>query len=61
MRIDRFLSNMGVCTRTEAARAARAGNITVNGKAVRDVSAHIDPEKDEVVFAGRRVGYEKYT
>ena len=61
MRIDRFLSNMGVCTRTEAARAARAGNIAVNGKAVRDVSAHIDPEKDEVVFSGRRVGYEKYT
>lgn len=61
MRLDRFLSNMGVCTRTDAKRQARAGNITVNGAVVRDTSMHINPNADAVVYAGERVIYEEYT
>ena len=61
MRLDKFLSDMGVCSRTEAKRAAKAGNITVGGTVVRDTAAHIDPEKDEVVFSGERVAYAEFT
>ena len=61
MRIDKFLSNMGIASRTESARAARGGQILVNGAAVKRADAHIDPERDEIVFCGRRIEYRKYT
>ncbi len=60
MRIDKLLSELGIASRKESARAARSGGICVNGEAVRDVSAHIDPKSDTVTYLGRRVEYEKY-
>ena len=48
MRIDKLLSEMGVATRREAAKVARTGGVTVNGVAVKDLSVHIDPEKDRI-------------
>ena len=35
MRVDKFLSEMGKATRTESAKLARAGKITVNGEAIK--------------------------
>lgn len=61
MRIDKFLSNMGVATRSEASRAARAGMILVNGAPVKKADARIDPDADTVVYCGRRVEYRRYT
>lgn len=60
MRIDRFLSDMGIATRKESALAAKRGLITVSGEVVRDVSRHIDPESAEVVYMGRKIGYSKF-
>lgn len=61
MRIDKFLSNMGVASRTESSKAARAGLILVNGTAVKKADVHIDPEKDVIVYCGRKIEYRKYT
>ena len=61
MRIDKFLSNMGVATRTESSRAARAGLILVNGKPVKKADVHVDPEKDMITYCGRKIEYRKYT
>lgn len=61
MRIDKFLSNMGIATRTESSKAARAGLILVNGAAVKKADAHIDPNKDEIIYCGRKIEYRKYT
>ena len=61
MRIDKFLSNMGIATRTESSKAARQGGILVNGAAVKKADIHIDPEKDVVTYLGRRIEYRKYT
>lgn len=61
MRIDRFLSDAGVASRREAQRAARAGQVIVDGVAVKDLSAHINPESAEVYFSGSRVIYRRYT
>ncbi len=55
MRIDRLLSEAGLASRSEAARAARKGNVTVNGEVVRDLSRHVDPERDAVLFCGEPV------
>ena len=60
MRIDRFLSDMGICSRRESAAAARRGGVLVNGTPVRDASKHIDPERDSVSYLGRTVSYSKY-
>ena len=61
MRIDKFLSNMGIATRTESSKAARQGGILVNGAAVKKADIHIDPEKDVVTYCGRVIEYRKYT
>lgn len=61
MRIDKFLSNMGIATRTESSKAARQGMILVNGVAVKKADIHINPEKDIIVYCGRTIEYRKYT
>ena len=61
MRIDKLLSELGLCTRREAAKIAKSGGILVDGKPVKDVSGHIDPEKNKVSLLGREVVYQKYT
>ena len=61
MRIDKFLSNMGVASRTESSKVARQGGILVNGTPVKKADVHIDPEKDVITYCGRKIEYRKYT
>ena len=60
MRIDKFLVEMGVSTRSEAARAAKRGEISVDGVTIKKPDLHIDPEKCEVIFRGVKIEYAKY-
>lgn len=60
MRLDKLLSVTATATRKEAAKAARAGAITVNGVAVRKADMQIDPERDAVVYCGTPVVYKQY-
>ena len=57
-RIDRLLTNMGLCSRKEAAAAAKSGAVTVDGEICRDASRKIDPEKCRLTFRGEPVSYE---
>ena len=61
MRIDKFLSDMGVATRKEIKAAAKRGAITVDGAVVTDVARHIDPECVTVTYLDRPIEYRKYT
>lgn len=61
MRLDKFLSDAGVCTRSEAKKNAKYGNIIVNGEIQRDTSVHIDPDSDKIIYCGEEIVYEKYT
>lgn len=61
MRIDKLLSELGLCTRREAAKIAKSGGILVDGIPIKDVSKHIDPEKQSVTLQGRSVVYQKFT
>ncbi len=61
MRIDKFLSNMGIASRTESSKAARGGLVLVNGIPVKKADVHIDPEKDKISYCGRLIEYRKYT
>lgn len=61
MRIDKLLSELGVCTRREAAKVAKSGGISVNGIPVKDVSTHVDPKSREICFLGRPIEYKRFT
>ncbi len=61
MRLDKFLSETGCASRSEASKAAKSGRISVNGTPVRDTSIHINPESDEICFDGVKVEYRKFT
>lgn len=60
MRLDKFLSVTKTASRTEAAKAARSGRITVNGAVVRDCSSRIDEKNDVVCFDGAVVMYREF-
>ena len=60
MRIDKFLSLCGCCSRSEAKRAVRCKNVLVNGQAVRSADEKIDPNKDEITYCGKVVVYREY-
>lgn len=60
MRIDKFLSTQGVASRKEAARVARSGGVTVDGVVVRDLSSHVDPEKQRICYMGQQIGYSEF-
>lgn len=60
MRLDKFLSVTKTASRTEAAKAARNGRITVNGNVVRDCACHIDEKSDVICFDGAVVIYREF-
>ncbi len=61
MRLDKFIVESGLASRTEVTKAARNGAITVNGNVVRRASGHIDPTADEIVYCGKAVIYREFT
>ena len=50
MRLDKYLSEMGLDTRSELKKAIRYGKAVVDGRVIRDPSFSIDPKKQPVVF-----------
>lgn len=61
MRLDKFLTETGTCTRSEAGKAVRKGLVSVNSIVPKSASEQIDPEKDTVCFGGQPIIYRKYT
>ncbi len=60
MRLDKFLSMMGCCSRADAKRIVRRGGVSVNGAAAKGADMPIDPEVDRIVFEGKHIAYRKY-
>ncbi len=60
MRVDKFLSDAGIGTRTEIKKLIKAGAVSVTGRDKIRPEDHIDPETDEVLFCGKPVSYQKY-
>ncbi|MEZ4604533.1 MAG: S4 domain-containing protein [Desulfobacterales bacterium] len=55
MRVQKFLSMAGVCSRRKGEELISAGRVSVNGKTVDQPGMQIDPEKDRVSVDGRPV------
>ncbi len=60
MRLDRFLSVCGCCSRSDSKRAIRGKKITVNGIVAQTADIQIDPKTDEICFCGKRIIYREY-
>lgn len=48
MRIQKYCSEKGLCSRREAEDYIKRGYVKVNGKVVREMGVQIDPEKDKI-------------
>lgn len=60
LRLDKFLADMGICTRSESKKLLKFGFVSVNGKTEKNSSTKVDPEKDKVAFKGKEIAYQKY-
>ena len=60
MRLDKYLRESGACTRSEAAKLAKKGGITVNGTAVRSAAIHIDENADTVCLSGQVIKWSRF-
>jgi 23S rRNA pseudouridine2605 synthase len=57
-RLNKFLSNSGVCSRRDADELIKSGQITVNGNIVTELGTKVSP-KDDVKYKGKRVSKEQ--
>lgn len=60
MRLDKYLAEMGVGTRSQVKQYIRKCCVTVNGELVRQSDAQITPETDEICYNGQTVGYAAF-
>jgi 16S rRNA pseudouridine516 synthase len=60
MRIDKFLADLQVGTRTEVKAIIKKKRVAVNGVIVKSASQHINENADEVTLDGTPLHYQKY-
>lgn len=60
MRLDKFLANSGVGTRSEVKRLIKDKRVKVNGEIVKSDSFNVDETKDIVLFDDLEVKYKKF-
>lgn len=58
IRLNKYISNSGICSRRDADIYISAGNVTVNGQVVTEMGYKVKLS-DEVKFDGRRINPEK--
>ena len=58
MRLDKFLCEMGIGTRSEVKSYLKKGQVTVNGEIVKKPEVKIEEEKDQICFQGNLLSYE---
>ncbi len=60
MRLDKFLAECGIGTRTEVKKLIRSGAISLNGKPATKADVHLDPDSDTVFAFGQKIQYRKF-
>ncbi len=60
MRLDKFLSNCGVGTRSEVKRLIKDKRVKVNGEIIRSDSFNVNESKDIVLFDDLEVKYREF-
>lgn len=60
IRLDKFLSEMGLGTRSEVKKLIKTGQIAINGTVAVKPEKKVDTDADEVSVNGRIVKYQRY-
>ncbi len=55
MRLQKFLSNAGICSRRKAEELIVNGKVKVNGRIVTELGTKVDSEKDEIIFNNKKI------
>jgi len=58
LRLNKFLSNAGICSRRDADELIKSGEIFVNGKVVTELGVKVSP-KDDIKYKGKKVSREQ--
>lgn len=59
MRINKFISESGICSRRKAEEYIKEGRVQINGYTVSSLSKLINPDKDKVTVDGELIKPEK--
>jgi len=59
IRLNRYISNAGICSRRKADELIAAGVVSVNGIVISELGHKVDPLKDEVRYNGEMLKREK--
>ncbi|MBF0787231.1 MULTISPECIES: pseudouridine synthase [unclassified Streptococcus] len=60
MRLDKFLVECGLGSRTEVKKILKLGKVTVNQLVEKSTKVHIDEKKDKIAYQGKVLTYEKF-
>ena len=58
IRLNKYLSNAGICSRRDADDLIKAGDVTVNGKVVTELGVKVSP-KDDIKYKGKKLSREQ--
>ena len=60
MRLDKFLVEMGIGSRSQVKQYVKKGTVTVNGAPVKSSDVKIDENNDTIKYNGRILNYSRY-
>lgn len=60
LRLDKYLADMGLGTRTEVKQFIKKGQVLVNDEVVKKPEHKVSTTDDEIICCGEKVGYTEY-
>lgn len=60
MRLDRYLCELNIGSRSQVREFVRKGLVSVNGQVIRSADQKIEEQKDQVAFQGKILTYQRY-
>ena len=60
LRLDKYLADMGLGTRTEVKQFIKKGQVLVNDEVVKKPETKVSTTDDEILCCGEKVGYTEY-
>lgn len=55
IRLDKYLANVGICSRRNIKTLLKEHVLTVNGQRIRESGFRLDPQKDEILLDGKHL------
>lgn len=55
VRLQKYMAECGVASRRKCEEIILSGEVYVNGESVQELGTKIDPEKDEVIYKGKKL------